>query len=272
MTTAAPLKRFTIILCLCIIVSQATLLFSFGYETCMQLLSTATTMEHDLNMTAEQLQHFLQDTKYTFFLTCLLSGFSADYLGRRSTLMISGALSSFGFLIMSLAVSYGVLMMGRVISLAGLGLGFPVAPLYIGEIAPPSRRGLLNTIPEVFWSLAVWLTVITRAAVRDLPASSQWRVLLSVGAVPSLILGVGMVFMPESPCCWLIRHARVADAKTALGRILETSDEVEERLSTLREAARIPPTMGDVNFKAVPEDIQFLGIWHDFRRPVVRPV
>ncbi|CAL1385955.1 unnamed protein product [Linum trigynum] len=262
--TTTKTKGFTILLC--VVASQATLLYSFGYDMVVVLLSTPTTMEEDLGMTENEGLHFRNATKWLFFVACFVSGFVADFLGRRSTLILSGTLSFVGFLIMSLAVSYGVLIAGRIISLVGIGLGLPVAPLYIGEVAPPSRRGFLNSIPEVFWCLGIFLAVVTRAAVRDLSASSQWRGLVGVAIVPSLILGVGMILMLESPS-WLVRRARVADAKATLQRTLKTSEEVDERLLQLRTAARILPTIGDENFEAIPQDIQVLAILQEIRRP-----
>ncbi|CAI0374390.1 unnamed protein product [Linum tenue] len=265
---AASTKKFTILLC--VVASQATLLYSFGYYTVVVLLSSTTTMEEDLGMTESQGNHFRSDTRWTFFFACFISGFVADFLGRRSTLILSGTLAFVGFLVISLAVSYGVLITGRILSLVGIGLGLPVAPLYIGEVASPSLRGRLNTIPEILSVLGLWLGVLTRAAVRDLPATSQWRVMVGMGIIPSLILGVGMIFLPESPC-WLVRRARVRDAKIALQRTLKTTEEVEARLLGLRKAARIPPTMGDENFDALAQDIHVLAIWQELRRPLVRP-
>ncbi|CAN0890722.1 Polyol transporter 5 [Linum grandiflorum] len=166
---------------------------------------------------------------------------------------------------MAVSPSYGLLMTGRIVSLAAIGLGLPATPLYIGEIASPSHRGFLNTIPDILSILGLWFAVVIRAAVVDFSPSLQWRMLVGVGVIPSLLLRVGMIFMPESPS-WSIMRGRVADAKNALQRT--STQEVSERLSALRTAARVPSTASDDDeVVEVPPNTHVLAIWREVLRP-----
>ncbi|CAN0890972.1 Polyol transporter 5 [Linum grandiflorum] len=231
------------------------------------LLNATTTMDEDLKLTNNQLKHFISDAKWMFFLACVLSGFIADFVGRRTTLIVSGYISCLGFVLMASSHSYGLLISGRLISLAGIGMGFPITYLYIGEIASPHHRGFLNTIPEMFSVLGLWLAVLVRVAVSGLTGSLQWRRMVGAGVFPSLALALGLSYMPESPC-WLIMRGRIADAKAALRMTLKTDSEVRGRLSALRSAARVPATTADTAVTvAVPPNAHLLSIWREVILP-----
>ncbi|CAN0863820.1 Polyol transporter 5 [Linum grandiflorum] len=233
-------KNITILLS--IVASQAEFVYSFGYDISIMLLTATTTMKEDLKLTNNQLKHFVYDAKSILFLACVLSGFIADFVGRRPTLIVSGYISCLGFVLMASSHSYGLLIAGRLISLVGMGLGFPITYLYIGEIASPHHRGFLNTIPE-------------------------WRKMVGAGIFPSLALALGLSYMPESPC-WLIMRGRVKDAKAALRMTLKTDSEVRGRLSALRSAARVPATTADtVETVAVPPNAHLLSIWREVILP-----
>ncbi|CAN0890727.1 Polyol transporter 5, partial [Linum grandiflorum] len=126
---------------------------------------------------------------------------------------------------------------------------------------------MYRVILQIFSVLGLWLGVMTRGVVGGLSASLQWRMLVGVGVAPSLILGVGMTFMPESPC-WLIMRGRVTDTKYTLLRTLKTNLEVNTRLSALRSAARVPPTASeDDEMVEVPPNRHVLAIWQEVIRP-----
>ena len=68
--------------------------------------------------------------------------------------------------------------------------------------------------------------------------------MLGVGAVPSVILGIVVLWMPESPR-WLVMQGRLGDAKTVLDKTSDSKEEAQIRLADIKEAAGIPENCTD---------------------------
>jgi MFS family permease len=70
----------------------------------------------------------------------LLAGRLADRLGRRRLVLLTSATFVVGTAVASLAPALVVLLLGRFVIGMGVGAASFGVPLYIGELAPPSRR------------------------------------------------------------------------------------------------------------------------------------
>ena len=68
------------------------------------------------------------------------------------------------------------------------------------------------------------------------PVTGDWRWMLGLGAVPGLLLAVGMVFQPYSPR-WLVRRGREDDAREVLHKVREDDEEIEAELTEIKDAA-----------------------------------
>jgi MFS transporter, SP family, galactose:H+ symporter len=157
----------------------------------------------------------------------LFAGSIADRIGRRATLLVAGAVFFAGAVLSALAPNETVLLAARFV--VGLGIGFSsvVAPLYISEVAPSSVRGALVSL----YQFAITVGILA-AYVIDyvLAGGGQWRWMLGLAVVPSLVLMLGMIVMPESPR-YLFKIALGGKAREELDRIYGDSSAamLEER-------------------------------------------
>ncbi|KAG2539680.1 hypothetical protein PVAP13_9NG491900 [Panicum virgatum] len=151
------------------------------------------------------------------------SGAVADSIGRRPMLIASAVLYFVSGLVMLWAPSVYVLLLARLIDGLGIGLAVTLVPLYISETAPTDIRGLLNTLPQFSGSGGMFLSYCMVFGMSLLP-KPDWRIMLGVLSIPSLIyLALTVFYLPESPR-WLVSKGRMAEAKRVLQRLRGRED------------------------------------------------
>lgn len=157
-----------------------------------------------------------------------VTGALADAIGRRRTLLLAGLVFLVGALVSALAPTENVLLFGRLIVGIGIGFSSVVAPLYISEVAPASVRGALVSLYQFAITVGILAAYIVDYAFAH---SGAWRWMLGCAVVPSLILIVGMIVLPESPR-YLFKIGRDRAAREELARIADTPAQAteEERL------------------------------------------
>lgn len=100
------------------------------------------------------------------FIGCLFLPYVADRMSRKWSLSVATAFFVVGAVIQTASQNYDTLVAGRFIGGIGVGTLAMGAPLYISEIAPPSRRGsllVLESISIIIGAiLAYWITYGTR--------------------------------------------------------------------------------------------------------------
>lgn len=97
--------------------------------------------------------------------------------------------------------------------------------IYISEIAPPDRRGLLVSFNEVGICVGILLAYSVNAVFIDLP--SGWRFMFGLSGIPAFIQGVGMFFLPHSPR-WLLLNGQDEKACRIIQKLGLSRDPNEE--------------------------------------------
>lgn len=151
------------------------------------------------------------------------SGAVSDSIGRRPMLIISSVLYFISGLIMFWSPTVYVLLLARLIDGFGIGLAVTLVPVYISETAPSDIRGLLNTFPQLTGSAGMFLSYCMVFGM-SLMAQPNWRLMLGVLFIPSLLYFILTIFfLPESPR-WLVSKGRMAEAKQVLQRLRGRED------------------------------------------------
>ena len=153
-------------------------------------------------------------------LGALFAGRLADRIGRRRTLWLLAGTFVAGAVACALASDRAALAAFRFLLGLAVGGASVVVPTYLAELAPPEIRGRLVTQNELLIVSGQLLAFAVNAVIAHVWGESHtvWRWMLGVAAVPGVALGIGSVFLPESPR-WLIAHARPAEAEAVLGRL-----------------------------------------------------
>ncbi|CAL4979073.1 unnamed protein product [Urochloa decumbens] len=191
-------------------------------------------MREDVGLTDVQVEVLSGSMNVFMLVSILAGGWCADVLGRRRTLVLANAFLMAGALAMSLGRSYAALMAARFVTSVGAGFARVVAPVYNAEISPPSTRGVLSSLLDVFINVGILLSYVSNYAFAGLPAHLGWRVMFAAGALPPVFLAAGVfAIMPESPR-WLVMRGRHGEAHAVLARTSGTTAEADLRLEEIK--------------------------------------
>ncbi|ELZ91995.1 metabolite transport protein [Haloferax mucosum ATCC BAA-1512] len=161
-------------------------------------------------------------------LGAALGGYLADRWGRKRLVLVSAVVFFVGSLVMAIAPTVEVLVLGRLIDGVAIGFASIVGPLYLSEIAPPKIRGSLVSLNQLAVTVGILSSYFVNYAFAD---GGQWRWMLGTGMVPAVILAAGMIFMPESPR-WLVEHDRVSEARDVLSKT-RTDEQIRAELDEI---------------------------------------
>jgi MFS transporter, SP family, galactose:H+ symporter len=158
-----------------------------------------------------------------------VAGSTADWIGRRWTLFAAGVIFLVGAIGSAVAPDETILLISRLVVGVGIGFSSVVAPLYISEVAPAEVRGALVSLYQFAITIGILGAYIVDYV---LAAKGDWRLMLGIAVVPSLILIFGMLAMPESPR-YLFKVGKDALARLDLQRIHGAAEAATEEKSIL---------------------------------------
>lgn len=165
-------------------------------------------------------------------LICLAGGPILDRYGRRCSLLLSAAMVVGGSVVLVAITSLVALTVGRVIVGMGTALSGTGACLYIAEISPRERRGLLVTLYELMVVLGVMLGFSCSYAFAALPHG--WTYTFALVIPPALLQICALVFLPPSPR-FLVAQGKVENARVVLAKMRgEILEDVEVELRDIQ--------------------------------------
>lgn len=129
----------------------------------------------------------------------------ANRWGRKKTLLIIGILFLISALGSALAADVYTFMAFRFIGGLSIGASSVVAPVYISEIAPPRHRGKMGIAFQLNIVAGILLAYLTNNFLRGVGGDNDWRYMLGIISVPSVLFFLMMLVTPESPR-WLLLY------------------------------------------------------------------
>ncbi|KAJ5946121.1 hypothetical protein N7454_002960 [Penicillium verhagenii] len=181
-------------------------------------LDKATTPAADFVIPAAKKSLIVSILSAGTFFGALLAGDLADWFGRRITIIAGCVVFLIGVALQAASSSIGLLVAGRLI--AGFGVGFvsAVIILYMSEIAPRKVRGAIVSSYQFCITIGLMLATCIDYATENRTDSGSYRIPICIQLIWALILGIGLLFLPESPR-YFIRKGNQEKARDALARV-----------------------------------------------------
>ncbi|XP_006037699.2 solute carrier family 2, facilitated glucose transporter member 12 isoform X1 [Alligator sinensis] len=161
-------------------------------------------------------------------LASLTGGFLIDRFGRRIAIIVASSLFVLGSLILIPSASYGILIVGRITIGISISLSSIATCVYIAEIAPQHRRGLLVSLNELMIVTGFLFAYISNYVFASF--SQGWKYMFGLAMPLGALQAVAMYFLPPSPR-FLVMKGNDEAASKVLGRLRATSDTTEELIA-----------------------------------------
>jgi len=202
--------------------------FLFGFDTAV-ISGTTESLRAAFQLSANGLGFTVSSALFGTMAGALLAARPADWWGRRKVLWLLAAL----FLVASIgcagAWNWYALLFFRGLGGVAVGTASVVCPVYITEIAPPKRRGVLVAVSQLNIVIGVLASYFSNYLVARLVGAENpaiWRWMFGVMILPSVIFLLAAALIPESPR-WLVKKGRSPDAMTVLLRLGHPEPETE---------------------------------------------
>ncbi|RYF87047.1 MAG: MFS transporter [Chitinophagaceae bacterium] len=183
-------------------------------------------------------------------LGCLIAGHLADRYGRKPGLLTAALIFAVSSLGMAFSNSLTVFIIMRFAAGIGVGMASMLSPMYIAEVSPAAVRGRNVAINQLTIVLGILITNLVNYQLAD-KGEDAWRWMFGLGAIPSLLFLLGVVWLPESPR-WLFKAKQTEKAQRILQKIggaSFASDTMENIKRSQHSEAK--PTYAAVFAKAV---------------------
>ncbi len=135
----------------------------------------------------------------------ILGSFPANKYGRKKTLLWIGIIFLVSSVGAAVAKDVYTFMAFRFLGGFAIGASSVVAPIYISEIAPPKYRGRMGIAFQLNIVAGILFAYLSNYLLQGVGGENDWRYMLGVVAIPSLLFSVFMLFTPESPR-WLLLY------------------------------------------------------------------
>ncbi|KAF2027452.1 D-xylose-proton symporter [Setomelanomma holmii] len=231
--------------------------FLFGYD--QGVMSGVLTMESfaakfpRIAVDANFKRWFVSTLLLAAWFGSLVNGPVADRFGRRGGILIAVVVFTLESALQAGAVNIDMAFSGRAIASFAVGMLTMIVPMYMSEVSTAGIRGTLVVLHQLSITLGIlvsyWLEYGTqyiggtRSSDRTFDPRSDvgpnectgqsdaaWRVPFALQIFPALVLGIGMIFFPESPRYYCMRDNEEAGIRAiATVRQRNPDDEILQK-------------------------------------------
>jgi len=193
------------------------------------------------------------------FFGAIIAGDCADFFGRRLTVIIGCFVFLCGAILETAwdgsRTELALIVIGRLV--AGFGVGFvsAIIILYMSEIAPKSVRGAIVSGYQFCITIGLFLAACVTYATQDRMDTGAARIPIAIQMLWAIILGSGLMFLPESPR-FHVKRGQIDAAADVLARLRSQPRESEYVQQELAEII----ANHEYELKLIPST-SWLGSW-----------
>ncbi|ANH91889.1 sugar transporter [Streptomyces sp. SAT1] len=204
--------------------------FLFGYDTGV-VSGALLFVTRDFRLSAAQQGSIVSVLLLGAMTGALLAGRLADGLGRRKAVAVEGAVFVVGTAIAATAPGYAHLLVGRVVLGLAVGAASATVPVYLSEISPTDIRGRVLSANQLMITTGILVSYLVDLA---FSRTGDWRVMFALGAVPAVLLSLGVLLTVPESLPWLVRGGQWHRARAVLCRVMPR-EEAERMVADLKE-------------------------------------
>ena len=186
----------------------------FGFDTAVVAGVTAD-LTRAMDLTPATLGITVSSALWGTLLGALVAGIPGDRFGSRACLRGLALLYIASGIGCAVANNWSALLFFRFIGGLAIGGSSVLAPVYISELAPPSRRGALTGLFQLNIVAGILVAYLSNSLIEG------WRWKFGVTALPALLFFLLLWGIPASPR-WLALKGRAAEARDVLERVGST--------------------------------------------------
>jgi len=228
--------------------------FLFGYDTGV-ISGAMLPMKRRFDLSPWQQEVVVSSTVLAAFFSSLGGGSLNAKYGRRVSILFAASVFTVGSFLLLGAWSYHSLVFGRVVIGIGIGVASLTTPIYIAEVALPRMRGQLVTVNAFLVTFGQFFAGMVDGIFDEVMPDSGWRWMLGLAAVPSIVMLIGFLQLPESPR-WLAMNGQLETATAVLKSLRESDEDAEAELVEILDSvvARVVLDEKELDVVAAPSN------------------
>ena len=193
--------------------------FLFGFDTVV--ISGANLPIRDLWQTSDWFHgvFIMSVALWGTLLGAALGNIPTDRIGRKNTLFWIAVFYFISAVGTALATDPYFFSIYRFIGGLAIGVSTIAAPAYISEISPYQNRGKLVGMFQMNIVLGILLAFLSNYALSGIGGSNDWRLMMGIEAVPSMIFLLLVIYIPESPRWLIVQEKKITEGLSILKEI-----------------------------------------------------
>src|SRR5262252_6123675 len=207
----------------------------FGFDTAV-INGAIVFIKEQFGLSASQTEIAASSLLLGCVVGASIAAFTSDRFGRKRVLLGAAAMFTLSSIVAALPRNLIEFSAARLMGGIAIGIASTLSPLYIAEISPAQKRGLLVSLNQLAIVSGILLSYSVNYVLTG-AGPANWRWMFASAALPSIAFLLTLLFIPESPR-WLVQKGREQEAEHVLSQMVgwrAASEEMDAIRATISE-------------------------------------